>query len=128
MFILRSIVRFFAEVFLLSGIGVLVYQGYIRYQTGEWFGMDLLWVVNRLLASPPGSGGSTSLVNWFLAPEDWIGLHRVLLVALDVLPLSLTLMVIGSFLFASVERGETERGRAIDAVEEEMRARQNDQE
>jgi len=50
------------------------------------------------------------------------------LVALDVLPLSLTLMVIGSFLFASVERGETERGRAIDAVEEEMRARQNDQE
>lgn len=127
MVVVRSIVRSFASLFLLSGLGVLGYQGYIRYDTGEWFGMDLLWLVRWLLSFHSANGVPSSLVGWLVAPQHWVVLHRVLWMVLDICPLSLTLIVVGSFLYTSVDREEKGRQQIIDEVEQEMRARREEQ-
>lgn len=130
---LKTIVSFVAGLFLLAGLGVIGYQGYIWYMSGEWSGIDLLSTVHWLNSTQStqftqstlaGSSGSPPPLNWFYAPDNWLGLHRILVVVLDIVPLSLFLIVAGSFLFAAIDGGEKERNRIIETVEMEMRNRQ----
>lgn len=124
---LKTIVRIVAGLFLLAGLGVFGYQGYIWYMSGEWYGIDLLSTIHWLNSTqftPAGNGGSPPPLNWFYAPHNWLGLHRILIVVLDIVPLSLILIVAGSFLFAAIDGGEKERSRIIETVETEMRNRQ----
>ncbi len=120
----RTIVGIIGGFFLVAGLGVFGYQVYDWYKLGRWFEMDLLWMVQRLLSTTSGNDGSSFLASWFFAPQDWLGLHRILMVVLEIIPLGLFFIIIGSFLFASIDRKEKERRRIIAEVEEGMRAKQ----
>jgi len=120
----KIIVEFVAGFFLLAGLSVFGYQAILWYKSGKWFGIDLLSTIYWLHSTQAGSDSSSPLLNWFYAPQNWLGLHGSLILVLDIVPLALFLVVIGSFLFAAVERREKERSEIIDAVEQEMRDKQ----
>jgi predicted PurR-regulated permease PerM len=112
--------------FFLAGLCVFGFQVYTWFNVGHWFDMDLLWLVDWLLSTQAIDLSSSTLVNWFHTPQEWLGFHQSLILVLDLIPLSLFLVVMGVFLFAFVYQGEKERSRIIAAVESEMRARVGD--
>ena len=120
------IIRYIGSFFILTGICVFGFQVYTWFNIGHWFEMDLLWLVHRLLSTQAMEFSSSPLVNWFHTPQEWLGFHRLLLLILELVPLSLFLVVTGVLLFAFVYRGEKERSRTITTVESEMRARVGD--
>ena len=126
MAVFRLIIRYIGSFFILAGLCIFGFQVYTWFNVGHWFEMDLLWLVYWLLSTQAIDLSSSTLVNWFNTPQEWLGLHQSLLVVLDVISLPLFLVVIGAFLFAFVYRGEKERSQAIAAVESEMRARVGD--
>ena len=105
-----TFIKLTAKGLILIGVGVFGYQAIMGFLHGHWMELDLLWLVYRVFSSPEGLGLGGAML-WFL----------------DFLPLSLSLVVIGLFLLASVYRGEKERSRVIDEVEREMRARRDQQ-
>ena len=123
MAVYRFIIRCVGSFFILAGLCVFGFQVYTWFNVGHWFEMDLLWLVHWLLSTQAIDLSSSTLVNWFHTPQEWLGFHQSLLLVLDLVPLSLFLVVIGVFLFAFVYRGEEERSWTIAAVESEMRAR-----
>ena len=93
----RTIIGISGGFFLVGGLSVFGYQAYDWFKVGRWFEMDLLWVVQRLLSGPSGNDGSPFVENWFSAPQDWLVLHGILMVVLEIIPLALFLIVIGGF-------------------------------
>ena len=126
MAVYRFIIRCVGRFFILAGLCVFGFQVYTWFNVGHWFEMDLLWLVDWLLSTQAIDLSSSTLVNWFHTPQEWLGFHQSLILVLDLIPLSLFLVVMGVFLFAFVYQGEKERGRIIAAVENEMRARVGD--
>ena len=126
MSVFRVIIRYVGSFFILTGLGVFGFQIYSWFTISHWFEMDLLWMIHWLLSTETNNFIPSAFTDWFLTPQDWFGFHRILLLVLDLVPLSLFLVVIGIFLFASVYRGEKERNRAIAIVENEMRAKVGD--
>ena len=106
--VIRTVVRLTAKGFILCGLGVFGYQAVMGFLSGHWMDLDVLW-----------------LVYWLFSSQGGLDLHGVTRWILDFLPLSLSLVVVGSFLLAAIYRGEKERRRIIDDVEKEMRARQD---
>ena len=119
-------VRVVGSIFILAGICVFGFQVYTWFNVGHWFEMDLQWFVHWCLSIEAMDFNSSPVVNWFHAPQRWHGLHQILLLVLDLIPLFLFLAVIGAFLLAAVYRGEKERNQIIETVEREMRARVGD--
>ncbi len=126
MALFRLIIRYVGSFFILAGLCVFGFQVYTWFNVGHWFEMDLLWLVHWLLSTQTIDLSSSTLVNWFHTPQEWLGFHQSLLLVLDLVPFSLFLVVIGVFLFAFVYQGEKERSRTMAAVESEMRARVGD--
>ncbi len=126
MALFRLIIRYVGSLFFLAGLCVFGFQVYTWFNVGHWFDMDLLWLVDWLLSTQAIDLSSSTLVNWFHTPQEWLGFHQSLIFVLDLIPLSLFLVVMGVFLFAFVYQGEKERSRIIAAVESEMRARVGD--
>ena len=126
MALFRLIIRYVGSLFFLAGLCVFGFQVYTWFNVGHWFDMDLLWLVDWLLSTQAIDLSSSTLVNWFHTPQEWLGYQQSLIFVLDLIPLSLFLAVMGVFLFAFVYQGEKERSRMIAAVESEMRARVGD--
>ncbi len=105
--VIKTIVKLTAKGLLLWGLCVFAYQAYVWIRLGRWIDLDVLWMVHR-----------------FFSFDEGLDLHGLSLWVLDFLPLSLSLIVLGVFLLASVYRGEKDRSRVIDDVEKKMRARQ----
>jgi len=124
--VFRFIIRYVGSFFILAGFCVFGFQVYSWFNVGHWFEMNLLWLVHWLLSTQMIDLSSSTLVNWFHTPQEWLGFHQSLLLVLDLVPFSLFLVVIGVFLFAFVYQGEKERSRTIATVESEMRARVGD--
>jgi len=122
----RIIIRYIGSFSILTGLCIFGFQVYTWFNLEHWFEMDLLWLVYWLLSTQVIDLSSSTLVNWFNTPQEWLGLHQSLLLVLDLVPLSLFLVVIGVFLFAFVYQGEKERSRTTATVENEMRARVGD--
>ena len=75
--------------FLLSGVGVFVYQIYEWLRYGEWVPMSILWLLNF----------HEGLQSWVYYPTEWVGVHT----ALGWVPLSLTLFLLGIVILANEE-------------------------
>lgn len=123
MAVFRLILRCVGSFFILAGLCVFGFQVYTWFNVGRWFEVDLLWLIHWLLSTQAIDLSSSTLVNWFHTPQEWLGFHQSLFLILDLIPLCLFLVVIGVFLFAFVYRGEQERSLTIAVVEGEMRAR-----
>lgn len=85
---MTSIWGFLGIILILSGILIFVAQGYIWLKNGEWVEVPFLIVFAFI---PEGS----HLQSWFNDPQSWHGLHRLVIGALDFIPLSLFLIAIG---------------------------------
>ncbi len=126
MAVFRRIFRYAGSTLILSGLCVLGFQVYTWFNLDHWFEMDLLWLVHWLVSTHLMEQAASTFVNWFHTPQQALEVHRLLLLTLDLVPLSLFLLLSGAFLFASIYRGEKERSRTIAAVESEMRVRVGD--
>ncbi len=81
-------VAVFGGMILLAGIGLLSYQSFLWLQSGVWTEYPMLTVFNFLFEN-------TSLHQWMVTPESWIGMQKLLLWILESIPVSLALMVPG---------------------------------
>lgn len=85
----------------LSGLGVLGLQVFGYLKIGEWKPVSLFSVVSPLWP-------------WLNNPQSWFGLNKIVKDALGIMPLSLTLILIGWFIagFGSALRERiAKRGR-----------------
>ena len=78
----------FGDLILLIGLGVLGYQCFLWLQNGVWTEYDLLSVFNYVFEN-------TEVHQWIINPESWIGMQKLLLWILEVIPVSMALMVPG---------------------------------
>jgi hypothetical protein len=69
-------------LFVLAGLGVLGLQvvGYLK--VGEWRSMSLFEFASQYIP-------------WLIHPRSWFGLHDIVRDALDIMPLSLALILVG---------------------------------
>lgn len=88
--------------YLTAFLGLLGFQVYRWFQTGEWTHVGVNDGMRAALAHFTGPDGLTgwraALAHWLDAPVTWLGLHRVL----EVLPASLALFalsILGNSLF-----------------------------
>ena len=78
----------FGNFIFLIGLGVLFYQCFLWLQNGVWTEYDLFSVFNYVFEN-------TEVYQWMINPESWIGMQKLLLWILEVIPVSLALMVPG---------------------------------
>jgi hypothetical protein len=88
--------------YLLAFLGLLGFQIYRWFQTGEWTHVGVNDGMRAVLAQFSGPDGLTgwraALARWIDAPVTWLGLHQVL----EALPASLALFaisILGNSLF-----------------------------
>ena len=65
-------VGLFGVMILLAGISLLGYQTLLWLQTGVWTKYPLLTIFNFLFEN-------TSLQQWVISPESWIGMQKLFL-------------------------------------------------
>ena len=75
-------------IILIAGMGLLSYQSFIWLQSGVWNEYPMLTVFNFIFEN-------TSIHQWLMNPESWIGIQKLLLWLLETTPVSLALMVPG---------------------------------
>ena len=78
----------FGGIILVAGMGLLSYQSFIWLQSGIWNEYPMLIVFNFIFEN-------TTIHQWLINPESWIGVQKILLWSLESIPLSLALMVPG---------------------------------
>jgi len=106
--------------YLIAFLGLLGFQLYRWFQTGEWTHVGVNDGVRAALAHSAGPDGLTgwraALAHWLDAPVTWLGLHKVL----EVLPASLALFalsILGNSLFIyTTDRLREERPARREAV------------
>ena len=76
----------FSSLFLLSGIGLVVYQVFLWMKDGIWSEFQLMVVFNFLFEN-------TLLFQWLNNPESWFGLQKVVEWLLQNIPLSIALII-----------------------------------
>ena len=126
MALFRRIIRYAGSAFILSGLCVFGFQVYTWLNLDHWYEMDLLWLIYWVVSTQLMEQSASTFVDWFHAPQQALEVHRLLLFALDLIPLSLFLLLSGAFLFTSIYRREKETNRTIAAIESEMRVRVGD--
>ena len=75
-------------IILVAGMGLLSYQSFIWLQSGVWNEYPMLTVFNFIFEN-------TSIHQWLMNPESWVGVQKMLLWFLESIPVSLALMVPG---------------------------------
>ncbi len=72
----------------MTGLGIFAYQAFLWLQNGVWTEFPLFAVFNFLFEN-------TSLHQWIIQPESWLGLQKLITWFLESTPLSLALMIPG---------------------------------
>ena len=85
---------FICFLIIFCGFCVLGYQTINWLQNGVWEEISLLIAFNFLFEG-------ASIHDWIIAPDSWLGLHQIVSWALKKLPLSLVLIINGTFLTLS---------------------------
>lgn len=82
----------------LAGVGILGYQAYLYLKFGEWRSISVF-------------GALAPFVPWLANPQSWPGLYRIVHQALSLLPVSLSLVVLGWIIagFAAGQRAAIRR-------------------
>lgn len=79
---LCGIIVFSGLLVSLAGVGVIGFQVYGYLRIAEWQSMSVFSV-------------AVDTVPWLQSPQSWIGLYKVLRQALEFMPLSLALVLVG---------------------------------
>lgn len=110
---LDSIGQGFAFAGLGGGAALLSWQIYTWLKTGEWppistpDGLFIAWAF--LFAD---GSAAPHFVQWLIAPETWIGVHKIL----DAIPAALTLFLVGIgglMLFVDLAATHREKQKAV---------------
>ena len=83
------------KMLVAISISLLVLQAFVWLWTGNWLNITMGYALEPLLSTARLSG-------WFLYPESWFGVHK-LVVWLMGMPLALTFFVVGGFMMKGVE-------------------------
>jgi len=70
----------------LSGLAVLMYQGYFWMKLGHWKSLDSRLILNKVLP--------VNFLQWLRNPTSWLGLKKVITPVFDF-PLALFLLLFG---------------------------------
>jgi len=92
--ILVQFVSYFCLVLVVSGAMVFSNQLLGWMKTGVWLDMSVLSTLTRNFLD-------TAFVKWLNFPKSWIGLNKIVEGVLNILPVSLTLVVIGFLIFVA---------------------------
>lgn len=79
---LSGVVVLVGALFVIAGLGVLALQVFQYLKIGTWRSVSVLSI-----AAP--------YFPWLSSPRSWFGLHDIAITALDLLPLSMALVLIG---------------------------------
>jgi hypothetical protein len=85
---LISFTGFLGGLIFMTGLGLLGYQSFLWLQDGFWTEFPLFAVFNFLFEN-------TSLHQWLIQPQSWLGLQKLITWLLDSIPLSLALIIPG---------------------------------
>lgn len=89
---MRSILSVGGIVVFLSGLGIFGWQIYGWLKYGTWVELPLILGVQYI---PEGY----AIKSWFNHPDSWLGLHRLLVWALETTPITVVL-ILGGLYFA----------------------------
>lgn len=82
----QRIVNIFGVTLILAGIGIFGFQIFIYLKSGQWIELPLLMV----------AFWPSEFVSWLYNPNSWIGLQKIIYGALELIPLSLFLVLVGA--------------------------------
>ena len=85
----------FSSLFLLSGIGLVVYQVFLWMKDGIWPEFPIEVVFNFLFEN-------TLLAQWLSNPESWFGLQKIVEWLLQNIPLSVALIIPSILILSAV--------------------------
>ena len=94
--LLDTILSVFGGLSFLTGIGVIAFQILAWLLNGQWIKFSLLILFAFLFPE-------LILRNsWLNNPQSWIGLHKVIVWILEMVPLSGTLIALAVFFFICI--------------------------
>ncbi len=76
--------------FVLSGTGLFGFQVYYYLKHGIWKAYSLTWLVLEI-----GRNFEPKINSWLIQPSNWIGMHKILIFILNLVPLSLFALISG---------------------------------
>ena len=80
---------------VLSGLAVLMYQGYFWMKLGHWKSLDSRLVLNKVLP--------VNFLQWLRNPTSWLGLKKVITPVFNF-PLALFLLLFGLVVFLLIDK------------------------
>ena len=83
----QRIVNIFGVILILTGIGIVGFQIFIYLKNRQWIELPLLYLV---------AFGPNEFVSWLDNPTSWLGLHKIIYGALELIPLSIFSVLVGA--------------------------------
>lgn len=78
---------------ILLGVGIGIFQVLFYLMKGEWIELPLILVFSSLSNSP---------TSWLNNPQSWVGLNKIIVYLLKLIPLSFFLFAVGCILAAKM--------------------------
>lgn len=82
----QKIVNAIGYLFIFIGLGIFGVQVFIFLKTGEWIKLPLLYLAAL---------GPDNFVSWLDSPDSWLGVHKIIMGVLEIMPLSVSVFFWG---------------------------------